>query len=463
MKYPADDFLLTTPTARNLYNRVKDLPIIDYHCHLPVRQIAENHHFDNITELWLAGDHYKWRAMRAHGIPERLITGDASPREKFKAWASTVPYTMRNPLYHWTAMELSTAFGIDEPLSEETADAIYDRCNKQLASMSARDFISRYNVEAICTTDDPADTLDYHKAIAADPTVEFKVLPAWRPDKAMAGTDMTAYRDYLKRLGDAADMTITDLDSLIAALQKRHDDFNEAGCRMADHGLSLIPARDCTKEDAAAIFDRIINGVETPAADIERFNSYLLIELLEMNARASWTQQLHLGPMRNIVSRGYKSLGPDAGYDTIGDATHAAPLARVLDRLDSDGMLARTIIYDIDPSHNHSIAALAATFNDGSQAGKVQQGAAWWFNDNLHGMREQLEAISNQSLLAHFNGMLTDSRSLLSYTRHDYFRRLLCDILGSDYDRGLIHPSQLPRLEQMAEDICYNNSRNLLI
>lgn len=461
--FPSDDFLLTTPTAKALYEKVRNLPIIDYHCHLPVKQIYDDHRFENITELWLAGDHYKWRAMRAHGIPEKYITGDATPREKFRAWASTLPYTMRNPLYHWSAMELQTAFGIDVPLDAETADAVYDHCNAQLGKLTARNLIRHYNVEALCTTDDPIDTLEYHAALALDKNLGFKVLPAWRPDKALATYDLEDYRMYLNRLGAAASMPILNLDDMLAALQSRHDHFAANGCVMADHGLSRVPSAAVTRDEAAAVFDLIIDRQPVTEQQLEKLNTLLLDELLAMNSRAGWTQQLHVGPLRNVNTRAYATLGPDAGYDTIGALDHIEPLARLLDRMATAGTLAPTIIYDINAAANDAIAALAATFNDGTAPGRVQQGAAWWFNDNLDGMRRQLNSISNQSLLAHFNGMLTDSRSLLSYTRHDYFRRLLCDILGNDYDNGLIHPAQLPRLQEMACDIAYNNSRALLI
>lgn len=456
------DFLLSTETARMLYHEhASKLPIIDYHCHLSPAMIAADHRFADITELWLSGDHYKWRAMRANGVAERYITGDASPREKFRKWAETVPYTMRNPLYHWTAMELKTAFGIDTPLTPETADEIFDECNRQLAlpDMTARGLMKKYNVEVVCTTDDPIDTLEYHRQIA-ESGFEVKVFPAWRPDKAMAGVAPAAYNEYISKLSAAAGIEIVDYLTLIDALQKRHDYFAQNGCSVADHGLSRVPWAPCDVEMANELFLRLLSGTALDAHETEMFNTRLLIDLCRMNARAGWVQQFHFGPMRNVNTRAFATLGPDTGFDTISDWKAAEAIASILNELDSDNMLAKTILYNINPADNTWVAAMTANFQDGITPGKIQMGAAWWFNDQLSGMRAQMDALSVQGLLSRFVGMLTDSRSFVSYTRHDYFRRLLCDMLGHDVEAGLIPQSQIERVIGMVRDICYNNARN---
>lgn len=454
------DFLLSTPTARMLYHEhASKLPIIDYHCHLSPALIAADHRFADITELWLSGDHYKWRAMRANGVAEHYITGDASPREKFRKWAETVPYTMRNPLYHWTAMELKTAFGIDTPLTPETADEIFDECNRQLAlpSMTARGLMKKYNVEVVCTTDDPIDTLEYHRQIAGS-GFDIKVFPAWRPDKAMAGAAPAVYNGYIAKLGAAAGVEIVDYFTLIDALQKRHDYFAKNGCTVADHGLSRVPWSPCTVDEANALLTKLLAGNALDADETDRFNTRLLIDLCCMNARAGWVQQFHFGPMRNVNSRAFATLGPDTGFDTISDWRAAEAIASILNELDADNLLAKTILYNINPADNTWVAAMAANFQDGVTPGKIQMGAAWWFNDQLSGMRAQMDALSVQGLLSRFVGMLTDSRSFVSYTRHDYFRRLLCDMLGHDVESGLIPESQIDRVIGMVRDICYNNA-----
>lgn len=462
MSFINPDFLLHGDTARELYHKhASRLPIIDYHCHLSPELVARDHRFETITELWLAGDHYKWRAMRAAGVDERFITGDATPREKFRAWAATVPATMRNPLYHWTAMELKTAFDIDTLLTPETADEIFDRCNELLArpDMTARGLMRRYNVEVVVTTDDPIDNLQWHEMIASS-GFEIKVLPAWRPDKAMAGAAPEVYCAYISRLAEVAGVEITDYESLVAALQARHDYFAEHGCVIADHGLSRVPFATATPAEIDSTFKKLLAG-ETPSQhDIDAFNTALLLDLCRMNARRGWVQQYHFGPLRNVNSRAFATLGPDTGFDTIGDWQAAEPIARLLDALDRDDLLAKTILYNINPADNTWLAAMIACFQDGRTPGKVQMGAAWWFNDQLQGMRAQMDALSVQGLLSRFVGMLTDSRSFLSYTRHDYFRRLLCDLLAADIDNGLIPACELPRVAKMVEDICYNNAKN---
>lgn len=455
------DFLLDTPAARHLYhNHAAKMPIIDYHCHLSPAMIAENRPFGSITELWLGGDHYKWRAMRANGVDERYVTGDAPNEEKFMKWAETVPYTFRNPLYHWTHLELRTAFGIDDILNGTTAADIYRRCNARLQDedMTPRGLMRRYNVEAVCTTDDPVDTLEHHKAIA-DSGFEIKVLPTWRPDKAMAVENPDGYRAYVGQLESVSGVAIRSLKDLIGALKARHDFFHEHGCRLADHGLGYVPYAECADEEAEAIFAQVMAGNAPSQTDADRLKTAILLELMRMNADRGWAQQIHFGPLRNVNSRAWTALGPDTGFDTIGDFKGAENMAALLDRLDRDGRLAKTVIYNLNPSDNVWVAAMIANFQDGSCPGKIQMGSGWWFNDQIQGMEDQMNALSTQGLLSRFVGMLTDSRSFLSYPRHDYFRRVLCNLLGSDIDRGLIPLSELERVECMVEDICYYNAK----
>ncbi|MCD8386809.1 MAG: glucuronate isomerase [Bacteroidales bacterium] len=455
-------FLLDTEWARRLYHEhAEQMPIIDYHCHLDPKLIAEDHRFANITELWLGGDHYKWRAMRANGVAEQYITGDASPWEKFQKWAETMPYLMRNPLYHWSAMELSSAFGIYEPLTGENAREVFDHCNSLLADpgYTARALMVRYGVEVVCTTDDPADTLEWHKKIA-DSKFEVKVLPAWRPDKAMAVTGGQAYLDYLKKLGDAAGVEIVEYDDLIEALDRRADFFSKRGCRIADHGLSRFPYREASVGEVHSLFTQVLAGGSIDADEAEILQTALLLDLCRINHKQGWVQQFHFGPMRNVNSRMMELLGPDTGYDCIGDYRAAEPLARTLNALDSNSCLAPTILYNINPADNTWVAALCGCFQDGSRPGKIQMGAAWWFNDQLYGMEAQINALSMQGLLSRFVGMLTDSRSFLSYPRHDYFRRLLCRMLGRDLEQGLIPESQYNRVAAMVEDIAYRNAKS---
>lgn len=455
------DFLLETEAARHLYHdHAAKLPIIDYHCHLSPKMIKDDNHFCSITELWLGGDHYKWRAMRANGVAERFITGDASDREKFAKWAETVPYTFRNPLYHWTHLELRTAFGIDSLLNEDSADMIFDQCNARLKEpdMTPRGLMRRYSVEAVCTTDDPVDTLEYHKAIAQS-GFEIKVLPTWRPDKVLAFDNPEAYKTYLEALEKASGIEIAGYDSLIKALQIRHDFFHDNGCRLADHGLGGIPYSYCTPEQAAVLFARLLNGITLDMNEKEQLKTALLLDLCRMNARKGWVQQMHFGPLRNVNARAWKALGPDTGFDTIGDWKGAEKMASLLNALDADNLLAKTILYNLNPADNVWVAAMIANFQDGSCPGKIQMGSGWWFNDQIKGMEDQMNALSNQGLLSRFVGMLTDSRSFLSYPRHDYFRRVLCNLVGNDIDKGLIPAEEMPRIERMIEDICYYNAK----
>ncbi len=459
------DFLLDSDVARELYHgHAAALPIIDYHCHLDPAMIAQDRRFTSITELWLGCDHYKWRAMRANGVDERYITGSASDWEKFEKWAETVPYTFRNPLYHWTHLELRTAFGIDKLLNLETARAVFDECNARLhddQAMSARGLMRRYGVEVVCTTDDPVDSLEYHRAIA-DSGFEIKVLPTWRPDKAMVVEDAAAFKAYVGRLSEAADTDIATFNDFADALQRRHDFFGEHGCRLSDHGISEFYAEDFTDSEIAGIFGKVMSGHCLDAGEVLRFKSRMLLLFGEMDADSGWTQQFHYGTIRNSNSRMMAAIGPDTGFDSIGEFNTAQSCARFLDRLDRHGKLAQTILYNLNPCANEVMATMTGNFQDGSVPGKIQFGSGWWFNDQLDGMARQMNALSLLGLLSRFVGMLTDSRSFLSYPRHEYFRRCLCNLIGSDVERGLIPFTgyEGERLRRMVEDISYYNAKN---
>ncbi|MDE6269532.1 MAG: glucuronate isomerase [Muribaculaceae bacterium] len=459
------DFLLGSPTAQSLYREnAAGKPIIDYHCHLDPALIAADRPFRSITELWLGGDHYKWRAERANGVAERYITGDASDWEKFQKWAETVPYTFRNPLYHWTHMELCTAFGIDETLNPESARRIFDECNARLTgpdALTPRALMRLYGVELVCTTDDPADSLEHHEAIRRS-GFEIRVLPTWRPDKAMAVDNPAEYAAYIRRLGAAAGVDIRSFDDLREALRRRHDFFAEQGCRLSDHGLERFYAADFSAADTERIFASVLDGHAPTPEEADRFKSAMLVLFGEMDAEADWTQQFHYGALRNTNSRMMRALGPDTGYDSIGEFDTAESCARLLDRLDSQDKLARTIIYNLNPSANEMVATMIGNFQDGTTPGKIQFGSGWWFNDQTDGMRRQMNALSLLGLLSRFVGMLTDSRSFLSYPRHDYFRRTLCDLVGADVEAGLIPFTgyEERRVRAMIEDICYNNAKN---
>ena len=460
-----DNFLLENPTAISLYhNFAANLPIIDYHCHLDPKLIAEDHRFTSITELWLGGDHYKWRAMRANGVDERFITGDASDWEKFEKWAETIPYCFRNPLYHWTHLELKTAFGIDLRLNPNTAREIYDECNRQLRNdpdKTARGLMRFYNVEIVCTTDDPVDSLEYHRELASE-DFGVKVLPAWRPDRAMAVENPVGFETYLQRLEEVSGISIKDFHTFETALRKRHDFFARMGCRLSDHGLTEFYASDYSEADIEGIFRKVTSGRTLTSEEIKMFKSKMLILFGEMDAEKGWIQQYHYGALRNTNTSMLKLIGPDTGYDSIGQWNVAEPMSRVLDRLNSADALPKTIIYNLDPSANEMVATMIGNFQDGKVAGKIQMGSGWWFNDQLDGMRAQLDSLSRQGLLSRVVGMLTDSRSFLSYTRHEYFRRLLCNILGEDVERGLLPYTgyERQRLNQMIADICYYNAKS---
>ena len=463
MKFIHDDFLLETPQARRLYHaHAEGLPLIDYHCHLSPREIAEDIRWPDIATLWLGGDHYKWRAMRTAGVEERFITGDASPWEKFEKYAQTMPKFLRNPLYHWSHLELARYFGIDDILlGPATAREVFDRCNEMLAQpgFSAREFMERSNVEVVCTTDDPVDSLEYHRTIAADKKFPIRVLPTWRPDKALQVDKPEAFSAWIDQLEKSSGVTITKLDDLMSALQQRHDFFTARGCRLSDRGLDTVWAEDCTRADAAAIFERARRGQPVSPAEAVRYKSFLLHELAVMDAAKGWTMQIHYGAQRNNNTRMFGELGPDTGFDSIADLPVAAAMARHFDRLDSIGALPKTIIYNLNPRDNEVVATMLGNFQDGITAGKMQFGGGWWFLDQLDGMTRQIEALSQMGLLSCFVGMLTDSRSFLSYTRHEYFRRVLCNILGRDMQKGLI-PDDESLVGPVVRDICYENARN---
>jgi glucuronate isomerase len=459
-----DDFLLETPVAADLYHRsAADLPIIDYHCHLPVQQLAADHRFRSITEIWLDGDHYKWRAMRADGVAERYCTGDASDWEKFLAWARTVPHTLRNPLYHWTQMELKRPFGILELLSERTAKDAFERCNAALAlpEFSAQGLLRQWKVAVVCTTDDPADSLEHHKKLAQRPDPDTRVYPTWRPDKALQLEDPAAFGAWLARLEAAAGTAISTWEQFLGALDERHAAFHEAGCRASDHGLEQVDAEAWADADVKGVFERARAGQAPEAGALRRYRSALLHRFAVMDHARGWVQQYHLGALRNNNTRLRRKLGPDTGFDSIGDFEMARPLARFLDRLDEQDQLAKTVLYNLNPADNELIATMIGNFQDGTVPGKLQYGSAWWFLDQLEGMTAQIRALSNMGLLSRFVGMITDSRSFLSYSRHEYFRRLVCNILGNDVKRGLV-PDDRALLGRMVQDIAFFNARDYL-
>lgn len=457
-----DNFILQTETAQKLYhNHAKNLPIIDYHCHLNPKDIAENRQFENLTRIWLEGDHYKWRALRANGVDEEYITGKASDFEKFMKWAETVPFTMRNPLYHWTHMELLRPFGIKKVLNPKTAKEIYDEVTAMLATpeFSVQGIMKKMNVEVVCTTDDPADTLEYHKKIK-DSGFSVKVLPTWRPDKAMAVENPVTYNAYIAQLEKIANCSIGSFDELLDILRKRQDYFESMGCRLSDHGLDTFYAEDYKESEVKLIFLKVRGGRKLDQEEILKFKSAMLYHFAVMDAEKGWTQQLHVGATRNNNTRMFQKLGADTGYDAIGDLEMARPLAKFLDRLEMSGKLAKTILYNLNPRDNELLVTTAYAFNDGSVPGKMQLGSGWWFLDQKDGMEKQMNALSTLGLLSRFVGMLTDSRSFLSYTRHEYFRRILCNLIGKDVENGEIPASEMEFIGQMVENISYYNAKN---
>lgn len=458
-----DDFVLQSHTASVLYHEhARNLPIIDYHCHLDPKMIAEDYQFDNLGEIWLGGDHYKWRAMRTNGVNERYCTGkDTSDWEKFEKWAETVPYTMRNPLYHWTHLELKTAFGITKLLNASTAREIYDECTDKLRTpeYSARNLMRRYNVEVVCTTDDPIDTLEYHKSLKAK-GFEIKVLPTWRPDKAMAVENPEKYNEYIRKLSEVSDTNICSFSTLIEALRKRHDYFASVGCKLSDHGIGCFYADDYTVSEIDVIFDKVMKGKKLSNEEISKFKSAVLHQGAIMDWEKGWTQQFHYGAIRDNNSRLYQKVGADTGFDSIGDFTVAQAMSKFFNNLDINNKLTKTIIYNLNPRDNDMVATMIGNFQDGTIAGKMQFGAGWWFLDQKIGMESQMNSLSNMGLISRFVGMLTDSRSFLSYPRHEYFRRILCNLIGNDVETGLLPASEIDFLGQMVEDISYYNAKN---
>ena len=454
------DFLLHSKTAQDLYHKhAAKMPIFDYHCHINPQQIADDVRFENITQIWLYGDHYKWRAMRTNGIDEKYCTGDASDWEKFEKWAEAVPFTLRNPLFHWTHLELKKFFGIDKILSPATAREIWDECNAKLNTpgYSVRGIIRMANVDTICTTDDPVDSLNYHRQIK-ESGFEVNVLPAWRPDKAMAVENGAVYNEYLDKLAKAAAKEIKSFSDLMTALDNRHQFFHDNGCRLSDHGLETAIAEDYTNVEIEKIFGKIRGGAELSHVEILKFKSAMLYEFGIMDHSRGWTQQFHIGALRNNSTRLFNKLGADVGLDSIGDFEIARPLSKLLDRLDLNNKLAKTVLYNLNPRDNELMATMIGNFQDGSVPGKMQFGSGWWFLDQKDGMEKQINALSNLGLLSRFVGMLTDSRSFLSYTRHEYFRRTLCNILGNDVANGEI-PNDMELLGNMVENICFNNAK----
>ncbi|HVN03010.1 MAG TPA: glucuronate isomerase [Bryobacteraceae bacterium] len=463
MRFITDDFLLSNPAAKRLYHTfAEDQPILDFHCHLPPQDIASNRQFPDLAGIWLEGDHYKWRAMRANGVDERFCTGDAAPFDKFMAWAGTVPYTLRNPLYHWTHLELKRYFGIDELLDAQSAPRIWEHANSLLATPEYRvhGILKRFRVAALCTTDDPAGDLACHRAIRAS-DLATRVYPAFRPDKALCVDQPDAFNVWVDRLAAAANAEIASLQDLTGALRRRHDDFHALGARLSDHGLNQCYARFCSDAAAAAIFDKARAGRAASPDEHAQFASYMMLFFGHLDAEKGWTKQLHLGAYRSANTRRLRDLGPDTGFDSIGDWPQVSALGAYLDRLEAGNALPKMIIYNVNPIDDYAFATMIGNFQDGKIAGKIQFGSGWWFLDQKEGMEWQLNALSNTGLLSRFVGMLTDSRSFMSYPRHEYFRRVLCNLIGSDMEQGLI-PNDDDLVGPMIRNICYRNAKNYL-
>ena len=460
-KFLDENFLLQNKTAQQLYHEfAKPMPVIDYHNHLPPDQMAGDINFENITQAWLYGDHYKWRAMRTNGVDEQYITGKAGDWEKFQQWAVTVPYTLRNPLYHWTHLELQRYFDVQDILNADSAKKIYEECSAKLRSKaySVRNLLEKMNVQVVCTTDDPVDSLEYHQQIE-ESNWKIKVLPAFRPDKAMNVDDVNTFNNYLSLLENASNIAISSFDDFIEALKKRHDYFVANHCSVSDHGLEEIYAEDYTDTEIAGIFAKIRSGIVLSLEERKKFKSAMLITLAEWDWEKGFVQQYHLGALRNNNSRMLSKLGPDTGWDSIGDFSQARALSKFLNRLDTNNKLAKTIIYNLNPADNELMAAMIGNFNDGSVAGKIQWGSGWWFLDQKDGMIKQMNALSNMGLISRFVGMLTDSRSFLSFPRHEYFRRILCNLFGEEIESGEL-PNDITWTGKVIQDICFNNAKN---
>lgn len=456
----SEDFLLQSDFAKMLYhNHAKKMPIIDYHCHLSPEDIATNRQFKNFSEIWLAGDHYKWRAMRTLGVNEKYITGAASDKEKFQKWAESVPHTLRNPLYHWTHLELRAYFGIDKLLTAETGPEIYEKVNYLLQEEDyrTRGLLEKMNVEVVCTTDDPTDSLEYHQAVKKE-GIALKLLPAFRPDKAYAVENPTLYKEYLNKLGNVCGILPSSYENLLAALENRVDYFHENGGRLSDHGLEQLYFFEKGKYNIQELFKSVLNGKELSIEEVAYFKFETLTALSKMYHAKGWTQQYHLGALRNTNERMLRVLGSDTGFDSIGDFTQAVTLSKFLNNLDSSDQLAKTILYNLNPADNEVMATMVGNYNDGSVKGKVQFGSGWWHMDQKDGMEKQINTLSNMGILSCFVGMLTDSRSFLSFPRHEYFRRILCNLIGNDVVNGEL-PADEAWLGQLVENISYNNAR----
>jgi glucuronate isomerase len=458
-----EDFLLETKAARSLYHKyAANEPIFDYHCHIPPKDIAENRQFKNLFEIWLEGDHYKWRAMRSNGVAEKFCTGNATPEEKFNAWAATVPHTLRNPLYHWTHIELKRYFGITDLLNEKSAAKIWKKANAQLATpaMTTQGILKKMKVKVVCTTDDPVDDLGWHKKFAKQghPTT---MLPAFRPDKALAVNSPAGFNKWVDQLAAAADVDISNFSAFVSALDKRHEFFHAQGCRLSDHGMNHCFADFCDEKTAAAVFAKARKGQQVSTLEHSQFASYMMVLFGHWDAKRGWTKQLHLGALRSNNTRLLKQLGPDTGFDSIGDFPQASTLAAYLDKLDSDNCLPKTVIYNLNPADNYLMATMIGNFQDGTIAGKIQFGSGWWFLDQKEGMEWQMNALSQLGLLSRFIGMITDSRSFMSYPRHEYFRRTLCNLIGKDIAAGLI-PNEEKLVGPMIKNICYANAKEYM-
>ncbi len=455
-----DNFLLGNKTAEKLYHKYSEKqPIIDFHCHLSPAMIAEDRHFSNLSQAWLEGDHYKWRAMRSNGISEKFCTGNATDNEKFRKWAETVPSTLGNPLFHWTQLELARYFNIEEILSPATSEEIYEKASSMLntGEFSTRSIIKKMNVEIICTTDDPSDMLEHH--IRLKNSFEVTVLPTFRPDNVLKTEDPDKFRKYIQNLGHSSGCSIKTFYNLLEALHRRHTFFHETGCRLSDHGLDRFYYADCTPSEVNYIFRKLLKGHPASLEETEKYRSALMIELCKMNHEKGWTQQFHVGALRNNNSRKFRQMGPDTGWDSIGVPQDAVKISRFLDALDNTDQLARTILYNLNPSDNEMMITMAANFNDGSYPMKIQYGPAWWFLDQMNGMEKHLRDLTSLGLLRRFVGMVTDSRSFLSYPRHEYFRRLVCNFIGDQVEKGLL-PNNEDLLKPLIEGVSYLNAKN---
>ena len=463
MPFIDEDFLLGSKPARRLYHKFAEHePIFDYHCHISPRDIAENRQFRNLFEIWLEGDHYKWRAMRSNGIAEKYVMGNAKPEEKFNAWASTVPQTLRNPLYHWTHLELKRYFGINDLLDSGSASKIWRKANAQLSTdaLTTQGILRKMNVQVVCTTDDPIDNLGYHQSFAAQghPT---RMLPAFRPDRALGVDQAESFNQWVGKLEEASNTEIKGLESFLTALDARHEFFHSHGCRLSDHGMNHCFADFCSQKSASSIFGKVRKGSSATADEHSKFASFMMLQFGYMDAQRGWTKQLHLGALRNNNIRLLKELGPDTGFDSIGDFPQAVTLSAYLNKLDSENRLPKTVIYNLNPADNYVLASMIGNFQDGTIPGKIQFGSGWWFLDQKEGMEWQMNALSNLGLLSRFIGMITDSRSLMSYPRHEYFRRTLCNLIGRDIDGGLI-PDDEEMVGPMIRNICFDNAKKYM-